>query len=234
MNSIQTNKLNMYLAVKSSLASHEEVWKSLPAFAAGTEELEEHIAELQTLAQTQTNRNGAAADKAQAFATVLDCGFEVAAATRAYAVASGDPELAARVDYSRSDLGRGRDMEVLTRCRSILATATAHVDSLPDYGVTPAKLTAFKKAIDAFQDAQAKPRHGRATSSAATKALPDLFGQVDELLEARLDGLIVQFRDTDPAFYNEYTAARLVLGRTNGHKTHDAPTPAPAPVPQPA
>ena len=66
MNSTQSNKLNSYLAVKAVLDG-TEVWQSLPAFVAGAEELEEHIATLQSLAQTQTSQNGAAAGKAHPF-----------------------------------------------------------------------------------------------------------------------------------------------------------------------
>jgi hypothetical protein len=221
MNSTQTNKLNMYLAVQSVLDSHKDTWQSLAGFAAGAGELNERIASIQSLAQTQTSKTGAAADKAQAYNALVDASFEVAAATRAWAVANSDNELAARVGYSRSELVRGRDIEIVARCQGVFTAANDNVESLGDYGVTRAKLTAFKKKIDGFQAAQVKPRHGRATSRAATKALPDLFEQVDELLNDRLDGLVVQFKDSEPAFYNEYDAARRIGSSTGGRSTSE-------------
>ncbi len=218
MNSTQANKLNSYLAVQSVLEG-TEVWKALPAFVTGAEELDDHISTLQSLAQTQTSRNGAAAEKAQAFQVLVDAAFETAAATRACAVASSNRELARRVDFSRSDVGKGRDTEVIARCQDILAAATEHLDSLGDYGITQAKLTSLKKKIDAFQAVQPKPRHGRAMSSSATKELAKLFREVDELLNDRLDGMAFQFKDTQAAFYNEYTAARSVVNAPGGRNT---------------
>ena len=72
----------MYLAVQAVLNSHTTDWKGLPAFATGVEELAELIQNIQSLAQVQTSRSGAAADKAQAFQTLAQSAYEVAAATR--------------------------------------------------------------------------------------------------------------------------------------------------------
>jgi hypothetical protein len=236
MNSIQLNKLNMYLAVEAVLDSHKDTWQTMPAFEAGATELSEHIANIQGLAQTQTSKNGGSAEKAQAFQTLVDSAYEIAAATRACAVASSNSELAAQADYSRSAVGDGRDSEVVARCQSILAMATANLASLADYGVTQAKLTALKKKIENFQAVQAKPRHNIATSSAATKGMPELFFAANEVLRDRLDGLVVQFRSTEAAFYNEYNGARVIVDspgvrKVNGNGHSPAPAPAPEPVP---
>ena len=221
MNATQSNKYNAYLVVMATI-NGTEVWQSLPAFAAGAEELEEHIASLESLAVTQTSQSGAGAEKAQTFQVLVDAAYEVAAATRACAVASSNRELARRVDFSRSDVGKGRDTQVVSRCQDILAAATDSLGSLADYGVTQAKLTALKKKIDGFQAVQAKPRQGRATSSSATKELAKLFKQVDELLNERLDALVVQFKESQPAFFNAYTTAREVVNAPGGRASRDA------------
>lgn len=233
MNSTQSNKLNSYLAVQAVLDG-TKVWESLPAFAAGVEELEEHIATLQSLAQAQSSQNGAAAEKAQAFQVLVDAAFETAAATRACAVASSNRELARRVDFSRSDVGKGRDTEVVARCQDILAAATENLASLADYGITQAKLTNLKKKIEAFQAVQPKPRKGRAASSSATKELAKLFKEVDELLNERLDGLAVQFKDSQAAFYNEYTTARSVVSAPGGRGGKATDVTSVTPVPKAA
>src|SRR4029079_12496449 len=103
-------------------------------------------------------------DKTLSFYETIAAAFEVAAATKAFATATGDRELAAKVSYSRSECAEGRDSLVLARCRSIYSEANAVVSSLADYGTTPAKRTAFKRKMDTFASAQPKPRQGRATS----------------------------------------------------------------------
>lgn len=136
------------------------------------EELAEHIAALQSLAQTQASQSGASAEKAQAFQALVDAAFEAAAATE-------------------------------------------NLASPADYGITQAKLTALRKKMESFQSAQAK----RATSSSATKELAKLFTEVDVLLNDRLDGLAVQFKDTQADFYNAYTTARSVVTASGGRST---------------
>ena len=124
--------------------------------------------------------------------------------------------------YSRSDVGNGRDTEVVSRCQDILAAATENVGSLADYGVPQAKLTTLKKKIEGFQAVQAKPRQGRATSSSATKELAKLFREVDELLSERLDALAVQFQVSQAAFFNAYTTARSVVSTPGGRSSKAA------------
>lgn len=220
MNANQSNKLNSHLAVQAVLDG-TTVWQSLPAFATGAEELDEHIASIESLAQTQASQSGAAAEKAQSFQVLVDAAYEVAAATRACAVASSNKELARRVDFSRSDVGKGRNTQVVSRCQDILAAATENLAALADYGVTQAKLTALKKKIEGFQAVQVKPRQGRATSSSATKELAKLFKEVDELLNERLDALVVQFKDSQPAFFNAYGTARSVVSNPGGRASRD-------------
>ena len=235
MNAGQSNKLRAYQAVEAVLDEHEATWNTLPAFVTGVNEFTALIPEINELVQTQASRAGASDEKAFALEALGNAAHEVAAAVRAYAVATNELELAGRVDFSRSDITYGRESEVVAHCRDIHATATANVDDLADYGVTPAKLNAFKKKIDAFEAVQPKPRQKIAVSSAATKTLPERFTQADTILSKRLDGLMVQFRESAPAFYNEYRAARSVVDIPGGHKVNGngngngTPTPTPTP-----
>jgi hypothetical protein len=159
----------------------------------------------------QAEPSGAADEKVLARALLGDVAFEVAGAAYAYAVNTGNKDLAGKVAITRSQVVRGRDAEVITRCKGIHAVATEYLESLSDYGVTQAKLTALKKKIDTFQNVQPKPRQGRTVKSAATQELNQLFKQVDEVLKDCLDRLVVQFTESAPTFVNEYFAARVVV-----------------------
>ena len=68
----------------------------------------------------------------------------IGSAVAALASDTNDAALAAKVNFSRSDLSRGREAQVITRCENIHAAATENLDALDDeYGVTQAKLTAL-------------------------------------------------------------------------------------------
>jgi hypothetical protein len=222
----------MYLATQAILKTHQDVWESLGAFADASGEFDEQVDSIQTLLQVQTDRKGGTADKAQALNAVVDSAFEITAALLAYARANADDALADTMDFSRSDIVAGRDSEVLARCQNIYTHATELVASLANYGITPAKLSAFKKQTDAFAAVKTRPRQDRATGAAATKAFPELFALADELLNDRLDGLAIQFKDTQPAFYNEYTTARVIVD-LRGRMTQQA-NPVPAALPKAA
>ena len=49
-----------------------------------------------------------------------DAAYEVSAATRASAVASGNKELVGRVDFPRSEVTSGRDPEIVALCQGIM------------------------------------------------------------------------------------------------------------------
>lgn len=232
MNNPQQNKFNMYQAVKVVLESHQPIWASLPGFSTSVDELDTNITTIASLAQAQSARSGAAAEKNAALESLLDAAHQVAGATRAGAVVSKDAELAAKVDYSRTDLGRGRAGEVVARCRNVWSAANDNVDVLGAFGVTAGKLTTLKKKIDEYETTHPKPRQDRANTRAATRTLPDLFAATDEILNDCLDGLIVQFKESDADFYNEYFSARRIVNAPGVRKASGTtPSPTPSPVP---
>jgi len=230
VNSKQASRLNSFVATISVLQreSNSDLWSSKVALSRAVADLEAVVEKINDCAQCQAAKDGATEEKAQAARELGDAAFEIAAATKSCAVAGGNKYLAGQVDFSRSEITKGRDSSVLARCRAIHAAAAGALDSLADYEVTSAKLTALKKKIDAFDAAQSKPRQATASSSAATKELTKLFKQAGEILDDRLDGLLVPFKSTEPTFYSEYQAARVVVGNTGGRAASNV-VPAPAP-----
>jgi len=230
MKASQNNKLRAYLAVSAVLDKHKTVWQSLVGFNKGVVEFDALLPEITDLVRIQSSRNGATTEKEAALEALGNSAFEIAAAVRAFAVENEDHELAGRVDYSRSDIVAGRENAVISRCRDIVAAANGAIDSLEDYGILPAKLTKLKSKIDAFEALLSKPRQNIGASSAATKVLPARFGEADVLLGDRLDGLMPQFKDSAPDFYNEYFAARNIVDNNGGQAAKPDAAPAPAPT----
>jgi hypothetical protein len=193
-------------------------------------EMDTQLAIITGLGQVQAAPNGGRALKDAALTALVETAFQVTAATRAYAIVNKDAELAAQLDYSPSDLGRERAQEVVARCRNVWSAATDNQQASVSFGVTTAKLTNLKKKIDEYDAAHPRPREGRASAKAATKALPDAFAQVDEILNDCLDGLMVQFKDSAAEFYNEYTVVRRIQDVPGSRPRKPAPAPAPTPA----
>ena len=216
MNAKQNDKIRMYLSTQAVLTVNEETWKSHEAFSEGVEELVEVVLGIDQVAQKQVGKNGASDAKSLAQFLLGESAYEVAGATYACAVKSGNTELSSRVEFSRSEVTRGSTVAVAARCQNILTEAVEVAEALGKYGVTAAKLTALRKRIETYRKAQTKPRESQTDSKAATKALPKLIDQADSILSSQLDKLVVQFKETAPDFYNKYTAARLIVGRAGG------------------
>ena len=231
MKTTQNNKLRSYGATQAVLDTHETKWTTLPAFAAGVGKFNSIVTEINDLAQTQASRTGASNEKSYALNSLGDAAFEAGAAVHALAVSEQNFALEGRVDFSRSSVTLGRESSVVSRCRDIHAAATEHVADLADYGITPAKLTAFKKKIDAFEVSMSKPRQQVAESAAATITLAERFKDADEVLNKCLNKLVYQFKDSAPDFFNEYQSARTVVDIRGGRKTNKT---TPTPTPQPA
>ena len=66
--------------------------------------------------------------------------------------------------------------------------------------------------------------------SAATQLLAQLVSEAVRILRDELDGLMVQFQDASPNFYEEYFAARIIVDASATHTEAAKP----ATVPEPA
>ena len=201
----------MLKSVLGVLEDDTSITASIPSIArchAGLWKLADAIDEA---AVTQQRQNGLASAKSAAKTQLLDAAHDVAAAVVSYGTEVENDDLAGRCDISRSDLGKGRDGTVVSRCKNVHATAAEVVGDLADHGVTSAKLTALKKKIDGFDTISTKPRQSVAKTSAATTRLPVLFSQASRCLSRQLDTVMVQFKNTEPEFYAKYQAARSVV-----------------------
>ncbi len=211
MDSRQTLKLNAHRTLSDALESFKATWTTLGAFKRGVTAFNGCLDTIDELARIQADKSGAGAEKALCLVALVTDAHTIASAVAALASDTNDASLAAKVNFSRSDLARGRETQIITRCENIHNAATENLDALDDeYGVTQAKLTALQTKIDAFRTAQPKPRRTRATSSAATEQLRACFAQADQILDEKLDKLVVQFKASQPQFYAEYTSARRV------------------------
>lgn len=221
MNSRQTLKLNAHRTLSSALEAYKATWTPLGAFKRAVTTFNDCLDSIDELARIQADKSGAGAEKALCLVALATDAHTIGSAVAALASDTKDANLAAKVDFSRSELTRGRETQIVTRCENIHAAAAENLDALDDeYGVTQAKLNALQAKIDAFRTAQPKPRRTRASSSTATKQLRECFAQADQIAREKLDRLAVQFQASEPTFFSEFTAARKI-GEGSSRSTKD-------------
>jgi hypothetical protein len=224
----------MLTTVSGVIEKYQSVWKDHEAYSEGVDALAENQSQIDEQKQIVEGNSGAADAKELARQALATAASEVIGAVRAYAVKNADAELQAKVNYAPSEITSGKASDAVARCKTVYAAANEISDSLVKYGITAAKLTAFKKKIDAFDSVKTAPRQSRVEKSAAAQLLTQLVRSNSEILNEQLDGLMIQFKDSAPSFYNEYFAARTVVdirgshANGNGSETPATPTPTPA------
>lgn len=228
----------MLTSVSGILTQHQDTWKDHVAFAEGVAAFLDTLPEIEAQSQIILGTVGAAAAKKMAVRALNGAASEIMGAVASYADDNADAELGARVAYSESGVTRGKTSEVVARCKNIHAAATENLTALGKYGVTTAKLTAFKKKIDAFDKLKVAPRDNVITRQAAGELQEQQVRSATAFLRDKLDRLVVQFKEANPAFYEEYFAARMVVdargSSTSNTDVQPKPVVTPSPTPVPA
>ena len=95
-------------------------------------------------------------------------------------------------------------------------------------------LQALQDKIDGYSETVGKPRSAASNNRAAGKLADAEFEAAEKLLVEQLDGLILKFKTSQPAFYNAYRSARETVNNAAGHNGknggksstgHDTPPP---------
>lgn len=226
----------MSQATLETIQRHQTKWTGIAGYSEAVNALDEVAQAIQDRARDQTARTGHSAAKQEAFQGMIQNSFLVCSGLKALASAGGNTQLSSQVDYSRSDLARGREADMVNRCRTLLSLGQANATALAGkYNIAAADLDALETAITGFTTVQPRPRQGKAASASATRELATLFARLDEVLYNQIDPLMEKFLQTDAAFYNEYQTARSIVDVTASRerKAEVIPTVQTEPVPLP-
>ncbi|MGE4288351.1 MAG: hypothetical protein AB7E36_06665 [Salinivirgaceae bacterium] len=213
MNKKQSNHLSSYLAVAFVLTKYEEKVGLVPALEAAVAKFTMLLNELQEVRQIQEGRiTGTALQKQQEEDEMIEATLRVAAGIYVFAREQGNLELKQKVKLSDTKLRKLGNSALLSRCTQIYNLAVElNSEALVLFGILPETLVDFKKEIDDFALLVGKPRSGIVARSAATQRLQQLFKEIGELLREEIDKLMLVLKGQEPAFFNEYKAARIIV-----------------------
>lgn len=208
----------MFGNVGSVAASNQTFVDEVPALRKGFEALKGVSTEMADQFDVIVPRSGGPAAHSPAITALINAALEISGAVHSYATENGDGELAAKVNYTDTSIIKGGPAKLLSRCRVIAVAAEENLEFLADAKITQAKLTAFGKKIDAAEEAALKPRDNTVRKVRARKELFRLRRKGNTILKGRLDKLMRPFRETQPAFYVEYRAARRIVNSATSHQ----------------
>jgi hypothetical protein len=139
-----------------------------------------------------------------------DQAFIICAAVGGYANIAGKKELFRITNFTKTDLARFRDAQLLGECVNINRETNIEIANLAPYGILPATLTAFTTAMNNYSAAMKNPTGAIAKRKAATDKLAVLLPEAIEILAMRLDKLIVALTASQPAFVDIYNNVRTI------------------------
>jgi hypothetical protein len=233
VNSKQENKLAMYLAVLAACETHLPTIRSMPAMSEAHAEFSRHVANIQRIAQVRDIDNtGLSTSKLTHRKAMAETASTLALAIRAYALKVRNHELAAMANVPATHMMRGRDLAATGIARNIHALAVEHQAALGPFGVTAEKVRQLDADIEAYAASIGRPRAAAVQGTTLTTQLAQEFESADTLLDEQMDGLMEQFRDSDPGLLESYGSARALV-RLKGSRVKVTPLPAPVPAPRP-
>ncbi|MHB8260801.1 MAG: carboxypeptidase-like regulatory domain-containing protein [Bacteroidia bacterium] len=88
-----------------------------------------------------------------------------------------------------------------------------------NFGANAATLLAFRNAITNYQPVSQTPKNARTVRRTATINVKAQVTAIDTLVKEQLDPLMVQFKTTNPDFYNDYIGLRHAATTSHHLKT---------------
>ena len=132
-------------------------------------------------------------------------------ALSAYASVSENQNLLSNGSLVKSDVKNMRDVELPERVTNLTDLLTSHQKALVDYGVTKAQVTDLETSVDDFRELVGQPRLKRSQANLAKKAVEELVENAMEILNKKLDKVMLQFQYSNPSFYEGYKRARVIV-----------------------
>lgn len=183
--------------------------------------------------QQEANNSRNTILKKQLRHAVIAQSIDIASRLMAMSLNTNNAALQALIDYTKTDLVKSTDSNLISICQVIRDNANTHVTLLAPYGVTPALVATLQTTINSFSAAIPKARIDTTGSAEITRQLIQHFNDL-RITWKKIDILVEIVRLSHPAFYDEYKKLRRIITRgTIPHslivQTLNAQTEAPEP-----
>lgn len=218
------NKLVMYHTVQSHLNLNNSIWTSVPAMGIIVSDFELLLTRIESYRQLiQENKKGITQQKAAQQALVISHTYELLSVLYAMATKKSNATLAAKVNYTETELLKKRDDQLVSICLSIVEIATEQLTELTAYQVSGDELIALKEEIEQFDAILPTGRVSVVERKAANEKLKDLFLEADALLKNQLDRIMVRYRKSNTEFYTIYRNTRHIVNYGIRHEKAKEP-----------
>ena len=207
----QIDNYDMFLSVENLFDDNEPVWNGNLPIAETKILLSQTIDLLAKQIGIQLeNPTGVTIDKDRIRTALEEEAFVISAAASGFATVNGNGTMYERTHYTKSNLIRFRDAELQSVCTNLQTDCREVLAALAPYGITDHVLSRFKELIDKFAEVMKNPTEAIGKRKSATEKIPTIIVQIADILNKRMDNLIVSLRATAPDFVERYKNVRAI------------------------
>jgi hypothetical protein len=231
MAKVSPAKLNRYDVLVKRLEDNQQVWQAIGALKNSVNEIKSLLAQLQPPSSEKKQRGRTKRSeeeisnanlKKERRNSINRKTVTLAGSLYAYAIESQDEATKNLALLNHQKMEKKNDKQAIIIASEILESAKPIVEKLAYYGVTPEELEALHKAIEDFKQVAGNRKLGEEDEGdgqpkvrvSATKILHE----IDEILEEKVDKLLLRFEDSHPDFYKSYNRTRSNMQK-GGRKT---------------
>jgi len=208
------NKLQMIDALLAILHNWQSIWNVSVPIAAAIAELEAQkklIEEQLRIHEALKMPSAEAKNEQKELCTELL--LPLSGATSVYATDTHNTELKQKVDLNASELKKGSQTVFAQRMLGFNALIAPLLDQLMPYGITQAMLDEHREASELFVAMLPQSREKQKLLKTSSEKLEaDINNAILTIIEARLDKMMLIYKNTNPDFYNQYVNARKIGG----------------------
>ncbi len=212
MNKRQTNRYRMILNTQAALDANSSLWNTFSVILTPKNNLDEII--LRVIEQNEKAMAGTqsiTADKTSTREGLARKVEVVSGILQAYASITGNNAIIDSISVNRTDVVSARETDVDALVTPVINYARAELANLADYGISEAMILETETSLDQFNSLIGNPRTVRNQAYAALATLQELIDSALDILNDRLDKLMLRFKYTHPGFYDEYMRARVIV-----------------------
>lgn len=220
------NKLRMYFTVCAVCDSNTELLQENEAFKSSYIKFQSHIPAMQKYMDILKMENIATESlKSIDRVELEEMGFYISGKLMQYARKIKNENLFIALQENRNNLMKASDIEFYSICNYISGEAAKNVEKLAFYGITADNIAEFQQLINYFSFNINRVRASTSKNKSTYDLLIKHFREADDLLKQKLDADIEFFKNSDPEFYNQYKAARIIIDlnknfHTNSHSNN--------------
>jgi hypothetical protein len=227
----QDSRIAMYRTLRNILQTNIEAVSGIPALAALVPVFSDMIDKIEQTGREQATVYKTRTSVKQSEQSRLRANlYPVLSALHALGHELGDIGMQDSTDLTERDLKRARDQELVRIADITLGYVGTHSATLPDYGITEARMAALQSSRDLYYAALHDRDAGLASRKASQPNLQAAFNETDLLISKRLDRLMVVLKEEHPTLYEEYGKARTVRHPGVRHRVQSETNPAPADI----